>query len=311
MRLRLLAMRASFRFAIFQLAMSCTIGVAQVSLVHSAEFISAVSKEGKTIVLLDGEIEPGDSVKLALIVTALDNQKRAVSALYLNSPGGTGRDDFAMAALVKRFKISTIVADGAECASACFTVFAAGHKKFAGYRAQIGVHRASSEKGEETDAAFAATVEVARHLSELGVPPAIVGKLVLTPPDQMAWLSPDDLRSMSVTIASGLRWPGTAVASGDKAPVKPDGLNDLGPQCLFHRRQGRPRCHGDDVRRQACQNHPVEGLQDRFGSLFVLGHARRLVEECRRQKGAEGAATLRRSAAYRRACGLCRAGKAA
>jgi hypothetical protein len=157
-------------------------------------------------VLLDGKIELSDSAKLALIVTALDNQGRSVAALYLNSPGGNGDADREMAALVKRFRISTIVADGAECASACFTVFAAGHRKFAGYHAQIGVHRASY-KGKETAAAVVATVELAGFIRELGVPPAIIGKLMQTPPDQMAWLTPGDLKSMNVAVMGMLRWP--------------------------------------------------------------------------------------------------------
>jgi hypothetical protein len=205
------------------------ISPAQISPAWAASFTTAVSEAGQTIVLLDGKIEPGDGTKLHLIVTALGNQGRAVSALYLNSPGGTG-DDHAMVAVIKSFNLSTIVADDAKCVSACFTVFAAGHKKFAGYRAQIGVHRAS-QKGEETAASFAATVEIARIISELGVPPGIVGKLMLTPPHEIAWLSPPDLRSMNVTVTAMLRWPGPLEPPARPAtprrltPLKPDGLS--------------------------------------------------------------------------------------
>jgi hypothetical protein len=125
------------------------ISLAQISPACAASFTSAVSEAGQTIVLLDGKIEPGDGTKLALIVTALNNQGRAVTDLYLNSPGGVG-DDHAMVAVIKRFKLSTIVADDAKCASACFTVFAAGHRKLAGYRARIGVHRASQKGRKRT-----------------------------------------------------------------------------------------------------------------------------------------------------------------
>ena len=224
----------------FRLAILCaTIGVvqilAQVSLAQfspacAASFTTAVSEAGQTIVLLDGRIEPGDGTKLHLIVTAMDNQGRAVSALYLNSTGGIGHDDHAMAALVKRFKISTVVADGAECVSACFTVFAAGHKKLAGYHVQIGVHRAS-QNGEETDASVAATAENAKIIREFGVPPAIVDKLMRTPPGRMAWLTPGDLQSMNVAITGLLRRPvppepaTRPVAPRRLTPFKPDGLN--------------------------------------------------------------------------------------
>jgi hypothetical protein len=102
--------------AIFRLAISCaTIGLAQISLAQAAEFTTAVSKEGQTILALDGGIEAGDGLKLAWIIRALNNEKRHVSALYLNSPGGKHPGAVQMAEVVKRYKISTIVPDGAEC----------------------------------------------------------------------------------------------------------------------------------------------------------------------------------------------------
>jgi ATP-dependent protease ClpP protease subunit len=223
---RLVTSLTNFRLTNFWRAILCaTIGfvqiMAQISLAHAASITTAVSEAGQTIVLLEGEIELSDSTKLALIVTGLDNQGRAVSALYLNSPGGNGTADREMASLVKRFRISTIVADGTECTSACFTVFAAGHRKFAGHHAQIGVHR-TSHKGKESAAAIASTVELAVFIRELGVPPAIVGKLVQTPPDQMAWLTPDDLKSMNVEVTGMLRWPGPldTAARPDTAPAR-------------------------------------------------------------------------------------------
>ena len=243
----------------FQLAILCAMtGLAQISPACAASFTTAVSEAGQTIVLLDGKIEGGDGTKLHLIVTALDNQGRAVSALYLNSPGGIGHDDRDMAALVKRFKIATIVADGAECVSACFTVFAAGHKKLAGYRAQIGLHRAS-QNGEETDVSVAATIENARVVRELGVPPAIVDKLMQTPPGRVAWLTPGDLQSMNVAITGMLRRPvppepATRPAAPRRlTPFKPDGLSWA--QYVAETSELSRRTFGPTYLREACNLH--------------------------------------------------------
>src|ERR1700730_2360410 len=96
--------------------------------------------------------------------------------------------------------MATNVGQGATCASACFLVFAAGESKFANYSAQIGVHGASDEKGAETVQSGAATVSMARIAKELGVPPAIIGRMVVTPPAEMVWLSPADLQSMGTTM---------------------------------------------------------------------------------------------------------------
>ncbi|MGZ3410516.1 MAG: hypothetical protein ACXWKC_13920 [Xanthobacteraceae bacterium] len=41
---------------------------------------------------------------------------------------------------------------------------------------------------------------MARLVKEYGVPAGIIGKMVVTPPDEMVWLSPNDLRSMGTTM---------------------------------------------------------------------------------------------------------------
>jgi hypothetical protein len=61
-------------------------------------------------------------------------------------------------------------------------------------------HGVSDETGQETVQSNAATVAMARIVKELGVPATIVGKMVATPPDQLVWLTVDDLRSMDTKM---------------------------------------------------------------------------------------------------------------
>jgi hypothetical protein len=96
--------------------------------------------------------------------------------------------------------MATNVGQGATCASACFLIFAAGATKFANYTAQIGVHGASDQTGRETVQSGSATVSMARVAKELGVPAAIIGRMVVTPPNEMVWLSPADLQSMGTPM---------------------------------------------------------------------------------------------------------------
>jgi hypothetical protein len=72
---------------------------------------------------------------------------------------------------------------------------AAGPQKFVGYSADVGVHGASNSDGQEVGDAT-----VARVVKELGVPEKIIGKMVITPPSDVVWLGPDDLRSMGATM---------------------------------------------------------------------------------------------------------------
>lgn len=123
-----------------------------------------------------------------------------VANVRLNSMGGNLLEGVKLADAIRTAKISTNVGQNSSCASACFLAFAAGDTRFASYGAQIGVHGASDEAGRETVQSGAATVSMARIAKDLGVPSAIIGRMVVTPPSEVVWLSPQDLQSMGVTM---------------------------------------------------------------------------------------------------------------
>lgn len=162
--------------------------------------ISETSLGGKPTITLDGEIKPGDLNQLKTVVKAINDQGRTVYAIRLNSAGGNLAEGVSISEIVEFGRMSTIVPASAECSSACFVIFAAGNEKIADFTAFIGVHGASDSSGRETTLSGAATVSMARIVKELGVPPAIIGKMVVTPPDRILWLTPDDLRSMGVVL---------------------------------------------------------------------------------------------------------------
>jgi hypothetical protein len=59
------------------------------------------------------------------------------------------------------------------------------------------VHGASDATGQESDQSKSATVQMAKIVKELGVPVDIIGRMVVTPPEQMVWLSPNTLTSFN------------------------------------------------------------------------------------------------------------------
>ncbi|WP_213737078.1 ATP-dependent Clp protease proteolytic subunit [Bradyrhizobium sp. dw_411] len=157
-------------------------------------------KDGRIVISISGEIVPGDSDGLKAAIKVANDAGKFVSSIRLNSPGGNLLEGAKIADAVRFAKMATNVGQGATCASACFLVFAAGETKFANYTAQIGVHGASDENGAETVQSNAATVSMAKMAKELGVPSAIIGRMVVTPPSEMVWLSPADLQSMGTTM---------------------------------------------------------------------------------------------------------------
>lgn len=165
----------------------------------SAQLDSSITKEGKVVIALYGDIEQGDAESFSNIVKTANAQGKVVSGLRLNSQGGNLAEGFKLADLVKFAKIATIVPNGSLCASACFLIFAGGEQRFASRSSQIGVHGASSN-GAETPESSAATIEMVRFAKLLGVPDRILGEMAATPPSQMFWLSQNDLLAMNVTL---------------------------------------------------------------------------------------------------------------
>ena len=166
----------------------------------AATLKSIVTKDGYVLISISGEIVEGDADALETAIKAANDSGKFVSGVRLNSVGGNLVEGVKLSELVKFAKTATNVAQGATCASACFLIFAAGETKFANYAAQVGVHGASDQTGSETVRSEAATVSMARVAKELGVPASIIGRMVVTPPSEMVWLSPSDLQSMGTTM---------------------------------------------------------------------------------------------------------------
>lgn len=171
------------------LALSASIAVA-------AEITSVNLKDDIVVISISGKIASGDADSVAARIKAATDAGKLVTSVRLNSDGGNLLEGVRLAAVVKSAKLSTNVGQNATCASACFLVFAAGDTKFAYVHARIGVHGASEDGNESRKA----TVAMARIAEELTVPSSIIRRMVNTAPNDITWLSLNDLRSMGADI---------------------------------------------------------------------------------------------------------------
>jgi hypothetical protein len=198
-------------------------GAAVVGTVASAAELTAItSKDDAVIIAVTGELADGDADGLEARIKAANDRGQIVSAVRLDSPGGSLAEAIKLADLIRRAKLPTLVAAGSRCASACFIVFAAGIEKFASYDASIGVHGVSDESGHETARTEAATISMARIANAFGVPTRIIGQMVVTPARDISWLSPDDLRSMGTIMTGRASRPASPVSIDDRPIVAPD-----------------------------------------------------------------------------------------
>lgn len=145
---------------------------------------------------LTGYIAPGDADRLQTQIEELEVAPRRVT---LNSPGGSVGDALALGRSFRRLGIDTHMEDGDVCLSACPYLLAAGPDRTADPGARIGVHQ--HYFGENTLLpAFTAVSDIQRgqgqvmqYLSDMGVDPMMMTHALLTPPDEIYVLLPEEL----------------------------------------------------------------------------------------------------------------------
>ena len=131
--------------------------------------------------------------------------------MALNSPGGSVNDAIAIGSLIREKGFTTSVATGALCASSCPLILASGIERIAEPDAAVGVHQIYARvaagdlptgvkaAGEAMSDAQKTTAVITRHLSAMGVDPALWLHALETPPTRLYYLSPEEMATYRLT----------------------------------------------------------------------------------------------------------------
>jgi len=150
------------------------------------------------VLRLRGDVRTGDFRRLE---TSL--QDASLVGLEIKSGGGSLEEGLDIARVVRDKAL--VVYASRECDSACALIFFAAKERFIGRRCRIGVHSVSNERGKEDGDSVRTTVKMSRLLVGLGVPPAVIGKLVATPPAKITYLDNRDLVELNVRRTNPFR----------------------------------------------------------------------------------------------------------
>ena len=177
----------------------CLLGLlAAIPPARAMQFEAVQATQTDAIIGGRGPIVKGDTARLQQAFASIPQTLKFL-VLELDSPGGSVAEGVDLMNYIRANRIPVLIPSNAKCASACFLLFAAAPRRIAAPDALIGVHSASID-GKETGDTLAITTQMARWAGELGVPPAILGKMVQAKPRGMEWLTADDLASMDVRI---------------------------------------------------------------------------------------------------------------
>jgi hypothetical protein len=147
--------------------------------------------ESPEVIALNGEI---GSTLVADFDKAVEARPDA-KVLVLNSPGGYVDDALVVAHKVKERGMSTLVAQGMGCYSACSYIYFAGvNREVDG---ELGVHQISAEVA---DLVLAQTTlaDVLSALNEFQVTQSIITVMLQTPPEEMYVFTNDEIAKLGI-----------------------------------------------------------------------------------------------------------------
>ncbi len=152
--------------------------------------------------LLTGTIAEGDSLRFADWLEALPE---APSAFALQSPGGVVGEALTIGRTIRETGLSVVVAADAMCLSACPYVLAGGVEREVSRRAYVGVHQHYFEENTYLPAFLLVSDiqigqgEVMNYLGEMGIDPMLMAKALMTPPDDIYILIPEELNALKLS----------------------------------------------------------------------------------------------------------------
>lgn len=156
-----------------------------------------------------GQITLGETERLRAEV-----QRSGATELLLHSPGGLMQEGMRLGRAIRAMRLVTRIPPGAGCASACFSAFVGGVRRRVDPGGRLGVHRPTATNNptalldvqstwaqhgaaramERMETLIAiSTTQNAIFLQEMGIGLQVLELGVRTPPEQVAWLDPNQL----------------------------------------------------------------------------------------------------------------------
>ncbi len=179
--------------------------------------------ESPEVIALNGEIGSTLVADFDKAVAARPDAK----ILVLNSPGGYVDDALVVAHKVKDRGMSTLVASGMGCYSACSYIFFAGQNREVD--GELGVHQISAEVA---DLVLAQTTlaDVLSALDEFEVTQSIITVMLQTPPAEMYIFTADEVSTLGIDRGETIKVALTEVpkvqpSAGNSSPgaLQPNG----------------------------------------------------------------------------------------
>lgn len=195
-----------------------------VLLIYSASFSAADVEvnlhDEYTFFTISGDIEKGDFDNFRMLVEATKDNSN-YHFLALSSPGGNVVEAMKIGELVYNKKMTTIVPEKQDCASACALIWLAGRQKLATVQSRIGFHQSyfigSNGKSEVS---VSANALVGFYLAKINASPKIVEYVTSATPENMEWLTFSEAKALGINVQKvAISEDATTMGSNEAAPI--------------------------------------------------------------------------------------------
>jgi hypothetical protein len=153
---------------------------------------------GSTLIVIEGDFELGDVDTFRTKIASLPATGMTVA---FQSEGGNLSAGLRIGALIREKKLTTVVPDGAMCASACALAWLGGTRRFVGQDSRIGFHAAYILKSYGPTESGAGNAILGAYLNQLGLSENAIIYLTKAAPTSMQWMSLQDAAEHGIAVA--------------------------------------------------------------------------------------------------------------
>jgi hypothetical protein len=169
----------------------------------SAATIKVTQGTGTGMIFVEGDIAASDA---ATFSAAADRFKSAT--VVLESNGGNLVSGVTMGAEVRRRGFSTLVPNGATCASVCASIWLGGETRSMGPASRVGFHSAYLMVGGKPEANEKANEIHREYFRDIGLAEETINYITMAGPGSMTWMTADAAAAVGIRYATvGARTP--------------------------------------------------------------------------------------------------------
>jgi hypothetical protein len=170
-------------------------GVLTVDELRAADIFLVPTGTAVDLVIVSGEILPGDADRFAEIVRLSQS-----GAVLLESPGGSLLDGLRIGRTIRDAGFSTGVAPDTACASACALAWLGGIERYMNANSLVGFHAAYVETDGQVVVSGIGNALVGAYLNDLGLSDDAVIFVAAAAPNDMNWLNAAQAKQAGIDL---------------------------------------------------------------------------------------------------------------